>query len=289
MDLPPSHPGGCKVIVDAHQHFWEIGRHGHQWPGPDLAAIYRDFLPAQLEALCGVHGVASTLLVQSQPADADTDWLIALSEQTDFVGGVVAWANLAAPHAAERVAELARRPKLRGLRPMLQDLPGDWILAPAVRPALAAMEKHGLVFDALIRAGHLEAITSLARVYPKLAIVIDHAAKPPIASGALEPWAAGIAEAAALPNIACKLSGLVTEATVDWRHEHLQPWVMHLLATFGPTRLIWGSDWPVVELAGGYERWLDAAQRLLAELSSADREAVFGGNAIRTYRLELPN
>lgn len=272
--------------IDAHQHYWQIGRHGHSWPPPDLPAIHRDFLPVDLAPVRAALGIERTVLIQSQASDADTDWLLTLAAAEPSLGALVGWADLTAAGAPARIAALAQQPKLRGLRPMLQDLPDAWILQPERAPGLAAMVAHDLVFDALIRPSHLAAIRHLALAYPTLRIVVDHAAKPDIAGGGFERWATGIAALADLPNVVCKLSGLVTEAAPGWREADLAAYVAHLLACFGPGRLLWGSDWPVVLLAADYARWHDAAAALTAHLPNAARAAIFGGNAQAVYRID---
>jgi L-fuconolactonase len=167
---------------------------------------------------------------------------------------------------------------------MVQDIPDDdWLLGQDVTPALRALVRHTLVFDALVLPRHLSRVLVVADRHPDLTIVVDHGAKPEISAGRLDPWRADIAAAAARPNIVCKLSGLVTEAAADWTVADLRPYVDHLLATFGPGRLLWGSDWPVVNLAGGYDRWREATAALLSPWSEADRAAVLGGNAKRIY------
>lgn len=273
--------------VDAHQHYWRIGRNGHEWPTPDLPEIHRDFLPADLAPELAPLGISRTVAVQSQPADADTDWLLDLAAQEPSIAAVVGWCDVRAPDAPARIAALAARSKLRGLRPMLQGLPPGWILDPAAAPALATMAEAGLVFDALIRPMHLSDIATLADNWPTLAIVVDHGAKPPIAAAQFEPWAAQMRDLATRTNVSCKLSGLATEAAADWSADHLAPYVHHLLACFGAERLIWGSDWPVLRLAGGYAQWFEIAGRLLPGITQQERDAVFGGNAARLYRLEL--
>lgn len=272
--------------IDAHQHYWRIGRNGHEWPTPDLPAIHRDFLPADLEPELARLGIARTVLVQSQPADADTEWLLDLAARSPSVGAVVGWCDLRAPDAPARIAELAARPKLRGLRPMLQDLPTGWILDPGVAPALAAIAEAGLAFDALIRPAHLPDIAALAKAYPSLAIVVDHGAKPAIAEGSFQPWADGMRELARHPNVSCKLSGLVTEAKANWASNDLVPYVRHLLDCFGTDRLLWGSDWPVLSLAASYAQWFDAANALVSGVTDSGRDAIFGGNAARVYRVQ---
>ena len=269
--------------IDAHQHYWRIGRNGHEWPTPDLPAIHRDFLPADLAPELAPLGIACTVVVQSQPADADTDWLLDLAEGEASIGAVVGWCDIRAADAPARIATLAARPKLRGLRPMLQDLPPGWIHDPAARPALAAMVEHGLVFDALIRPEHLADIGALADDWPSLAIVVDHGAKPSIATSGFEPWATQLRDLAARPNVACKLSGLTTEAGASWAPDDLTPYMRHLLDCFGPQRLLWGSDWPVLCLAGDYSQWFRIVAHLLSPLTESQRSAILGDNAARIY------
>ena len=273
--------------IDAHQHFWQLAARAGSWPPPSLAAIHRDFAPADLAPLLAAHGIAGTVLVQSLPSAADNDYLLALAAKTSFIRAVVGWSDLLAPDAAAAIARLASHGKLKGLRPMLQDLDDDqWIANPALAPALAAMAEHGLRLDALVLPRHLPALLHCARVYPQLAIVIDHAAKPPIADAGFGTWREDMALLAALPNVHCKLSGLVTEARPGWNVDDLRPYAAHVLDVFGPRRVIWGSDWPVVDLAGGYAAWLAASEALLAHLGQEDRDDIFGRNACRFYGFE---
>ncbi|MES2403462.1 MAG: amidohydrolase family protein [Pseudomonadota bacterium] len=269
--------------VDAHVHFWRIARNDCTWPPPELAAIHRDFLPQDWRREADAVGVDAAIAVQSQPSERDTAWLLELAHDDTRIAGVVGWTDLSAHDAPERIAALASRPKLRGLRPMLQDLPDDdWILQTALTSAIDAMVAHDLCFDALIKPRHLLSLLRFAERHPALRIVIDHAAKPEIAHGTLEPWRAQIAALAELPHVFCKLSGLLTEAGDDWHAHDPAPWIDHLLATFGPRRLLWGSDWPVVKLAADYSRWFNLADNL-AGLAGDERAALFGGNAIRFY------
>ena len=273
-------------MIDAHQHLWRIGQNDCAWPHAGLPQIHRDHEPADLLAAAAPLGVTGSVLVQSQPSDRDTDYLLALAETEPFILGVVGWADLLAPDASARIADLAARPKLKGLRPMLQSLePDDWILQPALEPAIAAMVEQGLVFDALVYPRHLDALLRFVRRHPALGVVIDHGAKPAIARMQLDPWRAGIAALAAEPNVTCKLSGLPTEAAPGQDIEAYRPYVDHLVAEFGPERLIWGSDWPVLNLAADYAAWLALAQTLTAPLGEAAQAAIFETNARRVYRL----
>jgi len=272
--------------VDAHVHFWRIGRNDCTWPPPELTAIHRDFLPSDWRREADAVDIDAAIAVQSQPSEHDTGWLLELARDDARIAGVVGWTDLSAHDAPKRIAELASHPKLRGLRPMLQDLPDDdWTLRPAVTPAIESMVAHNLCFDALILSRHLPHLLRFAERHPALRIVIDHAAKPDIARGELDPWRARIAALAELPNVNCKLSGLVTEAGDAWCPDDLRPYVEHLLATFGPRRVLWGSDWPVVNLAADYSRWLNLAGTL-AGLAGGERAALFGDNAVRVYGIQ---
>jgi L-fuconolactonase len=279
------------MLIDAHQHFWRIADRAGQWPPPELAPIYRDFEPSDLQSLLQETGVGGTVLVQSMPTLEDTRYLLRIAAQHPEVKGVVGWVDLLAAGAPAQITELARHPKLKGLRPMLQDLPdAQWITHPALTPAIAAMQAHGLVFDALVLPRHLSALLEFAQAHPLLTIVIDHAAKPEIAKGLLDPWRNDMSALAALPQVHCKLSGLLTEAGPDADTETLAPYVRHLFAIFGTERLIWGSDWPVLNLASDYAAWLNMARALCQSqpgIHEHHMAAMFGGNARRLYRLDL--
>jgi L-fuconolactonase len=273
------------VTVDAHHHVWRLARGDYGWLTPELP-IHRDYALDDLRPLLG--DVTATVLVQAAPTEAETQFLLDVARgSAGLVRAVVGWTDLAAEDAPERVAALAGDPLLRGLRPMLQDIADtEWVLADAVRPGLAAMARAGLRLDLLVQPRHLALVPRLAERYPDLALVVDHAAKPAIAAGAWEPWAGDIARVSRETAAVCKLSGLATEAGPGWTAESLRPYVDHLLEQFGPDRLLWGTDWPVVELAGGYRRWRAATDALLAGLTARERDAVLGGTAMRFYGIE---
>ncbi|MBU6483895.1 MAG: amidohydrolase family protein [Betaproteobacteria bacterium] len=270
--------------VDAHQHFWSLPRGDYGWLTPESGSIYRDFGPRDLEPLLDEAGIERTVLVQAAPTEGETRYLLDIAAATPWVAAVVGWADLAARNAPDRLATLAANPLLRGLRPMLQDLPDpEWMLGCELRPALAAMVELGLRFDALVKPQHLRPLLTFVERNPDLAVVIDHGAKPALRSGMLDPWAREIREIARSTTVCCKLSGLVTEAKPDWGTDDLRVCISQLLDCFAPDRLMWGSDWPVVELAGGYRRWHEVARACLSTLSAAERERIFGGNAARFY------
>lgn len=271
-------------MIDAHLHFWTLATPGHTWPTQAEGPIHRDFVVADLVSNSSGLPLEATVLVQSQPSDADTDWMLDLAAETPLVAAVIGWVDFTARDAPERIAALARVPKLRGLRPMLQAIPDtDWLLRDAVTPAIAAMCDHGLRFDALIEPRHLPMLARFADRWPALQIVIDHAAKPFIARDTLDPWRAEIAALAAR-GAWCKLSGLLTEQSRGQPVSAIAPYIQHLVGTFGP-RLMWGSDWPVLLLSGrSYRDWVATAQRL-SGLDEAAQARLFGGAAAEFYGL----
>ena len=269
------------MIVDAHHHVWRIARGDYAWMRPDMP-IYRDFSLDDLRPLLG--DVTATVLVQAAATEAETGFMLETARASGgLVRGVVGWVAMEDHNATARIAAMAREPLLKGFRPMLQDIEDtDWILRPEVQPALTALRFAGLRLDLLVKPRHLPILPTLAERHPDLAMVIDHAAKPDIAQERFRPWADGMARLARDTNWYCKLSGLVTEARADWQTDDLRRYVDHLLDCFGPTRLMWGSDWPVVNLAGGYARWRAATLQLLP---AECREAVLGDTAAAFYGL----
>ena len=272
--------------IDSHQHFWRLSRGDYGWIRPDMTAIYADFLPPDLAPRLAAGGIDRTVLVQAAPTEADTQFLLGLARETAFIAGVVGWTDLAAPDAADRIAALARDPHLLGLRPMLQDMADDgWMLSEAIAPAVRAMLSAGLRFDALVLPRHLANLRGFAERYADLPIVIDHGAKPFIAARQIEPWARDMRRLAAETPLLCKLSGLANEAAPGWTADDLRPYSDVLVEAFGPKRLMWGSDWPVLRLAGDYAGWLATAQALTAGLSEDDRSWIFGRTAAAFYGL----
>ena len=275
--------------IDAHQHYWDPARGDYGWLTPSMTALYRVFGPADLAPLRASCGVARTVVVQAAPTVEETRWLLDLARNEPSIAGVVGWVPLDDPHVGTLIAELAREPKLRGVRPMLQDLPDDdWIATADTARGVEALIAHDLAFDALVFTRHAQALVTFLARHPALRVVIDHGAKPPIAAGGASgfaAWSQAITRFAQFPQVHCKLSGLATEAAPGWDDATLSPWVAHLLASFGPQRLMWGSDWPVLNLNGDYERWHASAQQLTKTFSADERAAIFGTNAAAFYRL----
>jgi L-fuconolactonase len=269
--------------IDSHQHFWRRDRGDYTWLTPDLAPIYRDYLPADLAPQLERAGVAHTILVQAAATVAETRYLLELAASNPFVAGVVGWVDFEARDAPDTIATLAQDARLVGLRPMIQDIPDtEWMLRESLVPAFEAMIDHGLVFDALVKPPHLPALLELAGRYPELSIVLDHGAKPPIASGDVSAWKRDVAALARETPMVCKLSGLVTEAGSK-SPGALRDSVNHLLEHFGASRLLWGSDWPVCELVCSYDDWVATSGELLQPLGAAERGRIYTENARTTY------
>ncbi len=273
--------------IDAHQHAWSLARGDYGWLTPAEPALYRDFSLADAAPLRERAGVTAVVLVQAAPTVAETRYLLDMAAASDgIVKGVVGWADLAAPDAIPTLRRLARDPLLKGVRPMLQDEPeAEWILRADVARTLDALPRLGLRFDALIRPGQLPMLLRMLDRHPDLAVVIDHAAKPDIASAMWAPWADQMRAAAASPRVRCKVSGLVTEAGTGWTIDQLRRYVEFLAECFGPQRLMWGSDWPVVNRCATYQSWYAATVALTAAWTAGDRAALMGGTARRFYGL----
>ena len=278
------------MIVDAHHHFWDPATADYPWLTDDLAPIRRAFGPADLEPDLLAAGVDATVLVQTRSSLEETVDFLAVAGETPFVRGVVGWVDLTQPGVADTIAELRERPgggHLVGIRHQAHDEPDPaWLTRDDVVRGVAAVGRAGLAYDLLVRPRELRAALDLASRLPDVRFVIDHVAKPPIAAGALEPWASLIAPFGDLDHVACKLSGMVTEADwASWTPAELRPYVDRVLETFGPGRLVFGSDWPVCLLAASYGQVVDTMRTLLHDLDRDELAAVFGGTAARVYRL----
>jgi L-fuconolactonase len=280
------------IRIDSHQHFWRIARGDYGWlTAADHPHIYRDFPPSDLLPLLKDACIDKTILVQAAPSVAETEFLLELAERTPFVGGVVGWADFDAPDAAKTIDRLARNKSLKGLRPMIQDIADDdWMLSRHIAPAIAAMKASGLRFDALVKPRHLPNLRKFLERHHELPVVIDHGAKPDIAHRDIRQWETDIRAIVHETRAVCKLSGLVTEARKKCGTEDIRPTVDILCDAFGAERLMWGSDWPVVNEAWDaigvpepYTHWHAMAADLTRALPGAARERLFGGTAAEFY------
>lgn len=282
-------PGG-RPVIDSHQHFWDPDRADYPWMTGAHGMLRRRFGPEDLAPTLAASGVDHTIVVQARHDLAETHELLAVAGVTPFVVGVVGWVDLTDPAVGEVLAALRAGEHGRmlvGIRHQVHDEPDPmWLLRPDVLRGLRAVAGAGLAYDLLVRSRELPAALGVARAVPGLTLVLDHLAKPAVATGELEPWASLLRGLSDLDNVVCKLSGLVTEADWRrWRPDDLVPYVGHALEVFGPHRLMFGSDWPVCLLAASYDEVFDAALATLGDLSDDELGSVFGGCAIRTYSL----
>ena len=277
------------LVIDSHQHFWRRSEpFDYAWlDKPDKAAIAQDHMPEDLEPLIRAAGVDRTVCVQTQHDLAENRWALSLASRHAFLAGVVGWVDLASPDCERQLAEFVEHPKFVGVRHVTQDEPDDdFIVRPDVIRGLRGLEKHRLPFDLLLYVKHLRHVPTLARLLPDLPMVIDHLGKPNIREHRFDDWLPHIRAAAHYPNVYCKLSGMITEADWGrWSAEDLKPFVQVALEEFGPSRCMFGSDWPVCKLAGTYGEVKQALVEALGPLAAAEKEAIFGGTAQAFYGL----
>ena len=253
---------------------------------PDLGPIYRDFAPADLDPHIKAAGIDKTVIIQAADTVAETEFMLQTAEEIDWIAGVVGWVDMENPNAIPTLERLAQHPKFKGIRPMIQEIADDdWILKPALNPVFAALIDMDLSFDALVLPRHLPRLLQRLEKQPDLRCVIDHAAKPHLATGDLDDWCADMTRLARETESLCKFSGLVTEAGESFSADTIRPATDHILDIFGPTRLMFGSDWPVLNLASDYADWVKLAEELTTGLSAADKISLWGETASRFYQL----
>ncbi|MFB9330393.1 amidohydrolase family protein [Paenibacillus aurantiacus] len=275
--------------IDAHQHYWKLSRGDYSWISPEMSVLYRDYLPADLQPDLQRHRIEKTIVVQAAATLAETEYLLELAECDESIAGVVGWVDMFNPSYVHAYERFAGHPKFAGFRTMLQDLAdSSVILDRGYMEALSFFERRGTPIDLLVKTPQLDALIEALGQVPRLHAVIDHLAKPHIAEGVLEPWRTQMAKIGAMPNIYCKLSGMVTETDhQNWTPEQLEPYIRHVLEQFGPDRVMFGSDWPVCLLAGSYTDVMHALERALPEhWTQTEREKLFGGNAATFYRMK---
>lgn len=273
------------MIVDAHQHFWRYQPREYAWIDDRMTALRRDFLPADLLPHLEQAGVDATIAVQTQHSIGETEWLLQLAGAHPFIAGVVGWVDLQADDVEAQLAQLRARGPLSGIRHIVQGEPDDrFLLGAAFGRGIAALGQAGLPYDILIYPRHLAVAAEFAGRFPAQTFVLDHLAKPEIRIGAIDAWAADLRRLAAAPNVWCKLSGLMTEADwAAWTPAQIEPYLDVAFECFGAGRLMAGSDWPVCTLAADYSRTMTVVRDYLGRFTSAEREAVLGGNARTVY------
>ena len=273
--------------IDAHQHFWHYEPDEHAWIDHSIRVLRRDFLPEDLKPELQRAGIDATIAVQARQSLEETRWLLALAATESFIAGVIGWVDLRSPDVKSQLAEFAGNPKLLGIRHIVQSEPDDrFLLNEDFLRGIAALKEFGLTYDILIYPRHLPVVAEFVRRFPDQQFVLDHMAKPFIKRRELQPWKSDIAALAKFKNVACKLSGLVTEANWEaWEPEHLTPYIDVAFEAFGPERLMIGSDWPVCTLAGSYSQVMNVVEGYLCRFPDNVRQAVFGSNAEKLWSL----
>jgi L-fuconolactonase len=274
--------------IDCHMHFWTLAMESHYalWMSPDLKVLYGDYGPRDAKPLMAANDVEGVVLVSAAASIQETAYLLGHADANDFVRGVVAWVDMLGENAADELRDWARFRKLKGIRPYLQDLPDDdWILRKALDPVVETMLELGLRFDALVKPRHILNVVRFIERHPTLPVIVDHMAKPAIHDGAFEPWRRDMEQFRDLKHVHCKLSGILTEDGPDWSPERLKPYFEAVLDIFGPDRLVFGSDWPVVNLVADYGRWIATLDGALADLTRADQQKIWAENGERFYGL----
>ncbi|WP_240941751.1 amidohydrolase family protein [Paenibacillus sp. HB172176] len=277
--------------IDAHQHFWNLEKGDYPWLTPSSGSIYRTIEAPELEPLLQAAGVDKTILVQAMNSYEDTEYMLETAAAYDWVAGVVGWVPLQRPKEAARMLEsYCRNSLFRGVRHLIHDEPDpDWVVQNSVIEGLRVLASFDMTFDIVaVFPDHLKHVPTLAEEVPNLKLVIDHLAKPPIESREWEPWASELARAAEYPNVHAKVSGLNTAANWNnWSAEDIKPYVDFALEQFGAGRLMFGSDWPVANLAGDYEKVWRETNTAIRDYSAAEQEAILGGTAAAFYRLSM--
>lgn len=275
------------MTIDAHQHFWKYNPKTHVWIDDKMSAIRRNFLPSDLEKIYAENGIDGCVAVQADQTLAETDFLLDLAKNYDFIKGIVGWVDLRAENVEETLEKYASYKKLKGWRHIVQGEPDpNFLLRSDFVRGISYLENYGFTYDILVFPHQLGAVLEFVKQFPHQKFVIDHMAKPYIKDGFYDGWAILIKAIAQHENVYCKLSGILTEADYNaWKPEQLQPYFNHILKIFGSERLMFGSDWPVCLVAGDYTEVKQVVTSFISNLSEPDQNMIMGENATAFYRL----
>jgi L-fuconolactonase len=272
--------------IDSHAHFWQLARGDYCWMSPDIPALQRDYGAADFGALRRANDIESIVLVQAAPTIEETQFILRLANDCDFVAAVIGRVDVETGSTLEQLAALKKEPLFRGIRPMLRDMQhNSWLTLPDLHDTLSCLEDTGLTFECMLRPCQLDTAIPVLQQHPRLHAILSHGGMPDISAGHYDQWAHGIRAIAEETTVDCKLSGLATQAGEDWSGDALRSYFDLLLSCFGPDRLIWGSDWPVLLSVSTYTRWCNVCTELLRELDDTEQRAIFHDNAKRFYRL----
>ena len=289
VDFSPSFGDGGSIgdVIDCHQHFWQYDTNRHSWINDDMHVIRKDFMPQDLLPVMEVAGVQGTVLVQVDQTEEENNFQLTNALKFDFIKGVVGWVDLQAGDIDEKLAYYKQFEKMKGFRHILQgEADRALMLKPAFKNGISLLGKYVYTYDILIFPDQLAFALQLVKAFPNQRFVIDHAAKPYIKAGEIEEWQKGMQAIAQLPNVSCKISGMVTEADFKlWTKQQLAPYIDVVVKAFGTNRIMFGSDWPVCLAAAGYKQWIDVLREYFAHFTQAEKEAFFGSNATTFYNL----
>lgn len=274
--------------IDAHQHFWKYDPVRDAWINADMHKIQRDFLPGDLAPILKKNGIDGTIAVQADQSEEENEFLLGLAQKNDFIKGVVGWIDFRAPNADERLSHYKAFPKMKGFRHVLQgEKDRAYMLLPDFKKGISLLEKYGYTYDILIYPDQLEYALAFCQAFPAQPFIIDHLAKPAIKTDGLLPWKKEITKFRDQEHVLCKVSGIITEADwQNWSAVDIYPYLDVVVNTFGTGRLVYGSDWPVCLVAGEYTRMKQLIVQYFDGFSTAEKEAIFGGNAERFYNLQ---
>jgi len=273
--------------IDSHQHFWQLSRGDYRWLSEDLTVLYQDYLPERLTTTLAINDIANTIVVQAADSHDETRFLLKLAKSHSFIAGVVGWVDFTDTNALRQLNFFASDPYFKGVRPMLQDIEQiDWILNPKFTPIFQFLAAHKLCFDALVHECHLPHVLTIAKQHPHLNIVINHLAKPDLTKPKSEHWEDMLYQLACLKNVSIKFSGLMSQAQADCVDiDTYRPYFELIYQLFGANRILWGSDWPVVNMNGCYTDWHYISDVLISVLPVSEQRKIWSDNAKRLYRL----
>jgi len=275
------------MIIDAHQHFWHFEPAEFAWIDDEMAVLRRDYLPDELWSENAKAGVDAVVTVQARQSLVETEWLLELASKHPAIGAVVGWVPLASPDVQGHLERFSQNPALKAVRHVVQDEPDEHFLRDdRFNAGIDLLRQFGLTYDILIYDRQLPLAIEFVDGHTHQPFVLDHLAKPQVATNLLAPWRAKLCELARRENVMCKVSGLATQTgSNDWGLEDLRPYLDTVLEAFGPRRLMFGSDWPVCLLATTYARWYESIVHWAEPLTSGERSWLFGGAAINAYHI----
>ena len=274
------------MYVDSHQHFWKLDRGDYSWMSADYKPLYKDFFPKDLEPLIKEKNISKTIIVQAADTVAETQFILKLAEDSDFVAGVVGWVDLEKIETKEVIDRLSENRYLKGVRPMIHDIENDdWMLQDNLEDNITYLSKKNLTFDALVRPQHLKNLKKFASKYDFLPIVIDHIAKPKIINYEIDEWKKDMKELSNYENVFCKFSGILTEVGNDYSKKQIDPYIDFILNLFSAKKIMWGSDWPVLTMAENYGKWFDLAKEYCNSFSESEKKLIFAETAKNFYNI----